>query len=44
MRRCPNSGPAVDKIAGPGIAFDDEAKRQVFGPVRIDQLAGPSKM
>ena len=38
------SVPAVDKIAGPGNAFVNEAKRQVFGPVGIDQLAGPSEI
>jgi sulfopropanediol 3-dehydrogenase len=36
--------PAVDKIMGPGNAFVNEAKRQVFGPVGIDQLAGPSEI
>ncbi len=36
--------PAVDKIVGPGNAFVNEAKRQVFGPVGIDQLAGPSEV
>lgn len=36
--------PAVDKIFGPGNAFVNEAKRQVFGPVGIDQLAGPSEI
>jgi sulfopropanediol 3-dehydrogenase len=36
--------PAVDKITGPGNAFVNEAKRQVFGPVGIDQLAGPSEI
>jgi histidinol dehydrogenase/sulfopropanediol 3-dehydrogenase len=34
----------VDKIVGPGNAFVNEAKRQVFGPVGIDQLAGPSEI
>ena len=29
---------------GPGNAFVNEAKRQVFGPVGIDQLAGPSEI
>ena len=32
----------VDKIVGPGNAYVTEAKRQVFGQVGIDQLAGPS--
>lgn len=36
--------PAVDKIVGPGNAFVFEAKRQVFGQVGIDQLAGPSEI
>ena len=36
--------PAVDKIVGPGNAFVNEAKRQVFGTVGIDQLAGPSEI
>jgi len=36
--------PPVDKIVGPGNAFVNEAKRQVFGPVGIDQLAGPSEI
>ena len=36
--------PAVDKIVGPGNAFVNEAKRQVFGRVGIDQLAGPSEI
>lgn len=36
--------PAVDKIVGPGNAFVNEAKRQVFGVVGIDQLAGPSEI
>lgn len=39
-----DSVPQVDKIAGPGNAFVNEAKRQVFGPVGIDQLAGPSEI
>lgn len=38
------SVPAVHKIVGPGNAFVNEAKRQVFGPVGIDQLAGPSEI
>lgn len=36
--------PVVDKIVGPGNAFVNEAKRQVFGRVGIDQLAGPSEV
>jgi len=38
------SVPQVHKIMGPGNAFVNEAKRQVFGPVGIDQLAGPSEI
>jgi histidinol dehydrogenase/sulfopropanediol 3-dehydrogenase len=38
------SVPAVDKIVGPGNMFVNEAKRQVFGTVGIDQLAGPSEI
>ena len=38
------SVPAVDKIVGPGNAFVNEAKRQIFGPLGIDQLAGPSEI
>ncbi|KQR83314.1 histidinol dehydrogenase [Sphingomonas sp. Leaf343] len=38
------SVPQVHKIVGPGNAFVNEAKRQVFGPVGIDQLAGPSEI
>jgi len=38
------SVPAVNKIVGPGNAFVNEAKRQVFGQVGIDQLAGPSEI
>jgi histidinol dehydrogenase/sulfopropanediol 3-dehydrogenase len=38
------SVPKVNKIVGPGNAFVNEAKRQVFGPVGIDQLAGPSEI
>ena len=36
--------PAVDKIVGPGNAFVAEAKRQVFGKVGIDMIAGPSEI
>jgi histidinol dehydrogenase len=36
--------PAVDKITGPGNAFVAEAKRQVFGVVGIDMIAGPSEI
>jgi len=39
-----DSVPAVDKIVGPGNAFVNEAKRQVFGKVGIDALAGPSEI
>ena len=34
----------VDKIVGPGNAFVAEAKRQVFGRVSIDTIAGPSEI
>ena len=36
--------PKVDKIVGPGNAFVAEAKRQVFGQVAIDMIAGPSEI
>lgn len=36
--------PAVDKIVGPGNAYVAEAKRQVFGQVDIDEIAGPSEV
>jgi histidinol dehydrogenase len=36
--------PAVDKIFGPGNAFVNEAKRQVYGIVGIDLLPGPSEI
>ena len=36
--------PWVDKIGGPGNAFVAEAKRQVFGQVSIDMIAGPSEI
>jgi histidinol dehydrogenase len=35
---------AVDKITGPGNAYVAEAKRQVFGAVGIDMIAGPSEI
>ncbi len=38
------SVPRVHKIVGPGGAYVNEAKRQVFGVVGIDQLAGPSEI
>jgi histidinol dehydrogenase len=38
------SVPAVDKIVGPGNAYVAEAKRQVFGQVSIDMIAGPSEI
>lgn len=38
------SVPQVDKIVGPGNAFVAEAKRQVFGQVSIDMIAGPSEI
>ena len=36
--------PRVDKIVGPGNAFVAEAKRQVYGQVSIDMIAGPSEI
>ena len=36
--------PAVDKITGPGNAFVAEAKKQVYGRVAIDMIAGPSEI
>ena len=36
--------PSVDKIVGPGNAFVAEAKKQVFGKVAIDMIAGPSEI
>ena len=36
--------PRVDKITGPGSVFVAEAKRQVFGQVGIDMIAGPSEI
>ncbi|MBQ8186749.1 MAG: histidinol dehydrogenase [Clostridia bacterium] len=35
---------AVDKVVGPGNAFVAEAKRQVFGKIGIDMIAGPSEV
>lgn len=36
--------PKADKIVGPGNAFVAEAKKQVFGQVSIDMIAGPSEI
>jgi len=36
--------PAVDKIVGPGNAYVATAKRQVFGTVGIEMIAGPSEI
>lgn len=36
--------PKTDKIVGPGNAFVAEAKKQVFGQVSIDMIAGPSEI
>lgn len=36
--------PKVDKIVGPGNAYVAEAKKQVFGQVSIDMIAGPSEI
>ncbi len=38
------SVPKVDKIVGPGNAYVAEAKKQVFGRVSIDMIAGPSEI
>ncbi|MBR6322518.1 MAG: histidinol dehydrogenase [Lachnospiraceae bacterium] len=38
------SVPRVDKIVGPGNAFVAEAKKQVYGKVSIDMIAGPSEI
>ena len=38
------SVPRVDKIAGPGNAYVTAAKRQVFGDVGIDMVAGPTEV
>jgi histidinol dehydrogenase len=38
------SVPRVDKIVGPGNAYVAEAKRQVYGMVAIDMIAGPSEI
>jgi histidinol dehydrogenase len=42
MARRPS--PPVDKIVGPGNAYVAAAKRQVFGQVGIDMIAGPSEI
>jgi len=39
-----NTVPWVDKIVGPGNIYVAEAKRQVFGKVGIDMIAGPSEV
>lgn len=36
--------PKVDKIVGPGSAYVAEAKKQVYGKVSIDMIAGPSEI
>ena len=36
--------PRVDKIVGPGNAYVAEAKKQVYGQVSIDMIAGPSEI
>ena len=38
------SVPKADKIVGPGNAYVAEAKRQVYGTVSIDMIAGPSEI
>ena len=44
LARGTESVPRVDMVAGPGNAYVAEAKRQVFGQVGIDMLAGPSEI
>ena len=39
-----HASPPVDRIVGPGNAYVAEAKRQVFGRVGIDSIAGPSEV
>jgi sulfopropanediol 3-dehydrogenase len=39
-----DSVPAVDVVTGPGNVFTTEAKRQVFGTVGVDFLAGPTEV
>lgn len=39
-----DSIPPVDKIVGPGNAYVAEAKKQVYGTVAIDMIAGPSEI
>ena len=36
--------PKVDKIVGPGNLYVQLAKKEVYGPVDIDKLAGPSEV
>ena len=43
MRMAPRRS-SIDKIVGPGNAFVAAAKRQVFGQVGIDSIAGPSEI
>ena len=43
-RMAPPPSPPVDRIVGPGNAYVAEAKRQVFGHVGIDAIAGPSEV
>ena len=43
-RSAPQTIRPVDKIVGPGNAYVAEAKRQVFGRVGIDMIAGPSEI
>ena len=42
--KIPAAIPKVDKIVGPGNMFVAEAKRQVYGMVSIDMIAGPSEI
>ena len=43
-QRCDGEAEPVDMLVGPGNAFAAEAKRQLFGRVGIDLLAGPSEV
>ncbi len=44
LARGTESIPKVDKIVGPGNAYVAEAKKQVFGLIGIDSIAGPSEI
>src|SRR6478735_7979383 len=44
LAACPRSIASAAKIVGPGNAYVAAAKRQVFGKVGIDMIAGPSEV